>query len=115
MPTAVEFLNGPQVLLLRLYGPLSAPELRDAAHGLGGHGCYRPGIGILLEPTDPPDGRSVEDVRRLRQAVQGELPQSRVAVVWTRTLTEQADREILNGLAVFSSRDDALRWCVRRF
>jgi hypothetical protein len=114
VPTAVEYLNGPQVLVLRIYGPLTSPELRDASHGLGGHGCYKHGIGILLEPTDPPDSRSVDDVRRLRQAVQHELPQSRVAVVWSRTLTEQADRELLSNLAAFNSRDDALRWCVRR-
>ena len=115
MPTAVEYLNGPQVLVVRIYGPLTAPELRDTSHGLGSHGCYRPGIGVLLEPTDPPDARSVDDVRRLRQAVQHELPQSRVAVVWPRSLTDHADRDLLGGLAAFSSRDDALRWCVRRF
>lgn len=115
MPTAVEYLNGPQVLLVRLYGPLSAPELRDAAHGLASHGCYRPGIGILLEPMEPPDARGVEEVRRFRQSVQHELPQSRIALVWLRDLTEKADRELLDGLAVFGSREDALRWCSRRF
>ena len=52
MSFAVEFLSGPQVLMLRVYAPITLPERRTAVEIIRVHGCYRQGVPLLLDSTE---------------------------------------------------------------
>ena len=51
MCIAVEFLNGPQVLMVRVYAHWKASERRTAVKNVKVHGCYRSGIPVLIDST----------------------------------------------------------------
>ena len=51
MCIAIEFLNGPRVLMLRVYAQWKVTERRTAVKNVKAHGCYRSGIPILIDTT----------------------------------------------------------------
>ena len=72
------------------------------------HGCYRPGIPVLIDSTEvAPDG--MPDVRRLRAALASSLRASRIAIVMSPVMNPPGETLTLDGV-VFTSRAEALRW-----
>ncbi len=66
--------------MLRVYAQWKAAERRTAVKHVRAHGCYRPGIPVLIDSTEvAPDG--MPDVRRLRAALASSLRASRIAIV----------------------------------
>ena len=108
MSIAIEFLNGPQVLMLRVYAQWKGTERRTAVKNVRVHGCYRSGIPILIDSTEvAPD--VLPDVAALRTALASSLRDSRIAVVVSPVITPLHQSVPLDG-AVFTSRADALLW-----
>jgi len=107
MDQALEFLSGPRVLVLRLYDQPVRTEITGAIHNVTRHGCYRPGVPLLLDVTQIESLELAGDLYLLRVALTSAMPDSPLAVVvpvagvsdeapWDRT--------------VFTSRSDALNW-----
>lgn len=108
MSIAIEFLNEPQVLMLRVYAQWKGTERRTAVKNVQVHGCYRSGIPILIDGTEvAPD--VLPDVGALRAALASSLPDSRIAVVVSAVIPPLHEPSMLDG-AVFTSRADALHW-----
>ena len=107
MSIAIEFLNGPAVLMLRVYAQWKGTERRTAVKNVRVHGCYRPGIPILIDSTQvAPD--LLPDVGSLTSALATSLPESRIAVIVSDTPPQHEPTAL--GTAVFTSREDALAW-----
>lgn len=116
MPLAIEFVSAARVMVLKVYGPLTLPEVRHAPERVAMHGCYLPGVSILLEPIEGPDARAADEVQRLQASLQQQLPLSRIAVAWPRSGDESPDGA---GLAeaqapAFRGRAEAIKWLARR-
>jgi hypothetical protein len=109
MPLAVEYLIGARVLLLKIYGSLSANDVRDATDKVELHGCYFAGVPILVEVTDSPAIRLEGEVARLRATLRQRLPRSRVAFAWN-----PPDAGVLpwpdDEAPAFRTRAEALHW-----
>ena len=54
MCIAIEFLNGPAVLMLRVYAQWKVTERRAAVKNVTVHGCFRSGMPILIDSTGRP-------------------------------------------------------------
>ena len=109
MSFAVEFLSGPQVLMLRVYAALSPPERRSAVEIIRVHGCYRQGVPLLLDSTETASSDSMTEVRALRTALASAFPDSPIAIV-VKPGGSPPDEAVLRGGPVFTARTDALRW-----
>jgi hypothetical protein len=108
MCIAVEFLNGPRVLMLRVYAQWKAAERRTAVKNVKVHGCYRSGIPVLIDSTEvAPDG--LPDVRKLRAALASSLRASRIAIIVSPVMNHPGETFPMDGV-VFTSRAAALRW-----
>lgn len=108
MCISVEFLNGPRVLMLRVYAQWKAAERRTAVNNVKAHGCYRGGIPILIDSTEvASDGLS--DVGKLRAALASSFRASRIAIVVSPVLNPPGETFTPDGV-VFTSRADALHW-----
>jgi hypothetical protein len=107
MCIAIEFLNGPAVLMLRVYAQWKGTERRTAVKNVRVHGCYRSGIPILIDSTQvAPD--LLPDIGALTAALATSLPESRIAVVVSDTSPQHEPTAL--GAAVFTSSEDALAW-----
>ena len=105
---AIEFLNGPRVLMLRVYAQWMGAGRRAAVQSVKGHGCYRSGIPILIDSTEvAPD--VLPDVAALRSALASSLRDSRIAMV-VRPDIGPLHEPLSLDRAVFTSRADALGW-----
>jgi hypothetical protein len=105
---AIEFLNGPRVLMLRVYAPWMGAGRRAAVNSVKVHGCYRSGIPVLIDSTEvAPD--VLPDVGALRAALASSLPDSRIAIVVRPGIAPLPEPVTLDG-AVFTCREDALGW-----
>ena len=108
MCIAIEFLNGPAVLMLRVYAEWKVTERRTAVKNVRVHGCFRSGMPILIDSTQvAPD--LLPDVGVLRAALAASLPDSRVAILVGAVAPPQPEPAAL-GEPVFTSREDALAW-----
>jgi hypothetical protein len=108
MCIAIEFLNGPRVLMLRVYAQWSGAGRRAAVKSVKVHGCYRSGIPVLIDSTQvAPD--VLPDVGALRAALASCFRESRIAIVVQPVMTPLHEPVTLDG-AVFTDRADALRW-----
>jgi hypothetical protein len=108
MCIAIEFLNGPSVLMLRVYAEWKVTERRTAVKNVRVHGCYRAGMPILIDSTQV-DPDLLPDVGALRAALASSLRDSRVAVLVTAVTPPPAEPAAL-GEAVFTSLKEALAW-----
>jgi hypothetical protein len=112
MSIAVEFLPGPGILMVRVYAQWRAAERLVAVKSVEAHGCYRPGIPVLVDGTHVArDGLS--DVRALGAALASSLEGSRIAIVVSPRVST-ATETYTTGAAVFTSREDALGWLTAR-
>ena len=108
MCIAIEFLNGPRVLMLRIYAQWKGAGRRAAVNSVKVHGCYRSGIPVLIDSTEvPPD--VLPNVGALRAALTASLRDSRIAIVVEPVITPLHE-SVAPDRAVFTSRADALRW-----
>ena len=108
MCIAIEFLNEPAVLMLRVYAEWKVTERRTAVKNVRVHGCYRSGVPILIDSTQvAPD--LLPDVGVLRAALASSFPDSRVAILASAVTPPQPEPAAL-GEEVFTSREDALAW-----
>ena len=108
MCIAIEFLNDPRVLMLRVYAHWKGTERRSAVRNVKVHGCYRSGIPVLIDSTQvAPD--VLPDVGALRAALATSLQNSRIAILVSADATPLEEPVALAG-AVFSSRAAALHW-----
>jgi hypothetical protein len=108
MCIAIEFLNDPRVLMLRVYAHWKVTERRSAVQNVRVHGCYRSGIPVLIDSTQvPPD--VLPDVDALRAALASSLRDSRIAILVSPGISPLHEPVTLTG-AVFNSRADALHW-----
>jgi hypothetical protein len=108
MCIAIEFLNAPSVLMLRVYAEWKVTERRTAVKNVRVHGCYRSGMPILIDSTQvAPD--LLPDVSALRATLASSLRDSRVAVLVTAVTPPQTEPAVL-GEAVFTSLKEALAW-----
>ena len=108
MSFAIEFLNGPRVLMLKVHSPWKITERRAAVKNVEVHGCYRSGIPILIDCTQVgPD--ALPDVGVLRATLAKSLEDSRIAVVVSAAMPPLQEPVPLEG-AVFTSRADAIHW-----
>ena len=108
MCIAIEFLNGPRVLMLRVYAQWKVTERRTAVKNVKAHGCYRSGIPILIDTTHvAPD--VLPDVGALKATLASSLQDSRIAVVVSPLITPLHEPGTLDG-GVFTSLADALHW-----
>ena len=108
MSFALEFLSGPRVLLLKLYAQLRPADLRAGVENVRVHGCYQPGVPLLLDTTDNESLDCLTDARALRAALASALPGSAVAILVPESAP--SDQALTEGGPVFISRADALRW-----
>ena len=108
MSIAIEFLNGPRVLVLRVYAQWKVTERRSAVKNVQAHGCYRSGIPILIDRYQVA-ADALPDVGALRTALASSLRDSRIAVVVSAATTPPHQPGPLDG-AVFTSHADALHW-----
>jgi len=108
MCIAIEFLNGPEVLMLRVYAEWKVTERRAAVKNVKVHGCYRSGIPILIDSTQVPRDL-LPDIGALRVELASCLRDSRVAILVGAVAPPQPDLAAL-GEAVFTSHADALAW-----
>jgi hypothetical protein len=95
--------------MLRLYAQLKPAERRTAVENVRVHGCYRPGVPLLLDSTDTESPDLVTDVRALRAALASALPGSPIAIV-VKPASCPPDEALTQGGPVFTARADALRW-----
>jgi hypothetical protein len=109
MSLAVEFLSGPQVLMLRVYAQLRPAERRTAVENIRMHGCYHPGVPLLLDCTETKSPDLMADVRALKAALASALPDSPIAIV-VKPASSPPDEALTQGGPVFTARADALRW-----
>lgn len=94
--------------MLRVYAEWKAADRRTAVDNIKAHGCYRPGIPLLIDSTEvAPDVLS--DVRVLRAAMASALPESRIAIV-VNPAAGLPDEALTQAAPVFTARADALRW-----
>lgn len=94
--------------MLRVYDEWRATGRRTAVKNVSAHGCYCPGIPLLIDGTDVTrDG--LHDLRALRTALASSLRRSRIAIVVSPSVSAPDETFTLDG-AVFTSREDALRW-----
>jgi hypothetical protein len=108
MCIAIEFLNGPRVLMLRVYAQGTVTCRRAVVESVKVHGCYRAGIPILIDSTEvAPDG--LPDVRKLRVALASSLGASRIAIVVSPAPNPPGETCTPEEV-VFTSRADALHW-----
>jgi hypothetical protein len=110
MCLAVEFLSGPQVLMLKLYAKLKPAERRTGVENVKVHGCYRRGVPLLLDSTEIESPDLMTDVRALRAALASALPESPIAIVVKPASCRPGDEAWTEGGPVFTARADALRW-----
>lgn len=108
MCIAIEFLNDPQVLLLRVHAEWKVTERRAAVKNVTVHGCYRSGIPILIDGTQVASD-VLPDVGALKDALGSSLRDSRIAVLVSPVISPLREPVPLHG-AVFTSRADALQW-----
>jgi hypothetical protein len=109
MSLALEFLSGPQVLMLKLYAQLKPAERRAGVENVRVHGCYRSGVPLLVDSTDNESPDLLTDVRALRAALASALPDSPIAIL-VKPASGPSDESLTEGGPVFTSRADALRW-----
>jgi hypothetical protein len=108
MCIAIEFLNGPRVLLLKVYAQDRVTGRLATVQRVKVHGCYRSGIPVLIDGTEV-SPNVLPDVWSLKAALASSLRESRVAIVVRPVKTPLDETLILDG-AVFTSDADALRW-----
>ena len=107
MCIAIEFLNGPAVLMLRVYAQWKGTERRTAVKNV-------PGAWLLSFGHANPDRQYqvapdlLPDVGALTAALATSFPESRIAVVVSDTSPQPEPTAL--GTAVFTSREDALAW-----
>jgi hypothetical protein len=106
---ALEFLSIPRVLMLKLYAHLKPPERRTVIDNVRVHGCYRPGVPLLVDSTDNEAPSVLTDVRVLRAALASALPDSPIAIL-VKPASGPSDEALTEGGPFFTSRADALRW-----
>jgi hypothetical protein len=108
MCIAIEFLNGPRVLMVRVYAHWKVTGRRNAVKHVQVHGCYRSGIPVLIDSTQVAHD-VLPDVDALRTALASALRLSRIAVLVSPGTPPPHEPVALGG-AVFRSRADALHW-----
>ena len=108
MCLALEFLTGSRVLLLKLYAQLTPAERRTGVENVRMHGCYHPGVPLLVDTTDNESPDYLTDARALRAALASALPGSAIAILVSEN--GPSDQALTEGGPVFLSRADALRW-----
>jgi hypothetical protein len=106
---AVEFLSGPRVLMLRVYGPLKPTERRAAVQSVKAHGCYRHRVPLLLDSTETESPNVMIEVCALRASLASALPDSPIAIV-VPPASRPPDEALLRDGPVFTARADALDW-----
>jgi hypothetical protein len=106
---AVEFLSGPRVLMLRVYGPLKPAERRAAVQSVKVHGCYRPRVPLLLDSTETESPNLMIEVCALRASLASALPDSPIAIV-VPPASRPPDESLRRDGPVFTARADALDW-----
>ena len=72
------------------------------------HGCYHPGVPLLVDTTDNESPDYLTDARALRAALASALPGSAIAILVPES--GPSDQALTEGGPVFLSRADALRW-----
>lgn len=106
---AVEFLSGPRVLMLRVYGPLKPAERRAVVQSVKVHGCYRPRVPLLLDSTETDSPDLMIEVCALRAMLASALPNSPIAIV-VPSASRPPDEALRQDGPVFIARADALHW-----
>ena|SRR6476659_2010852 len=109
MSRAVEFLSGPQVLLLRVYAQLKPAERRAAVDNVKMHGCYHQGVPLLINSSESGSPEGTTNMDALRDALSSALLDSPIAVV-VRVASSLPDKPLTRDGPVFAARADALRW-----
>ena len=95
--------------MLKLYAHLKPAERRTVIDNVRGHGCYRPGVPLLVDSTDNESPNVLTDVRALRAALASALPDSPIAIL-VKPASGPSDEALTEGGPFFTSRADALRW-----
>jgi hypothetical protein len=106
---AVEYLSGPRVLMLRLYGPLKPAERRAAVQSVKVHGCYRRRVPLLIDAAETESPDVMLEVCVLRATLASALPESPIAIVLPPA-SPPADEAVRRDGPVFTTPADALRW-----
>ena len=106
---AIEFLNGPRVLVLRLYVPLKPSERRAAVQSVKVHGCYRHRVPLLLDGTETESPNLMIEVSALRASLASALPDSPIAII-VPPASRPPDESLRRDGPVFTARADALDW-----
>jgi len=109
MCLALEFLSIPRVLMLKLYAALKPAERRTVIDNVRVHGCYRPGVPLLVDSTDNESSNVLTEVRALRAALASALPDSPIAIL-VKPASGPSDDALTEDAPFFTSRADALRW-----
>jgi hypothetical protein len=95
--------------MLKLYAHLKPPDRRTVIDSVRVHGCYRPGVPVLVDSTDNEAPSVLTDVRVLRAALAPALPDSPIAIL-VKSASGPPDEALTEGGPFFTSRADALRW-----
>jgi hypothetical protein len=106
---AVEFLSGPRILMLRLYGPLKPADRRAAVHSVKVHGCYRPRLPLLLDSTETESPDVMIEVCALRASLASALPYSPIAIL-VPPASRPPEEALRQDGPMFIARADALHW-----
>jgi hypothetical protein len=112
MPLALEYMIRARVLVLKFYGQIAVAELRGTPEKIAAHGCYFPGLPILIELAEWPAERLENDIRKLLSALDEHFPRSRVALAWDASIAWPPESPNNPHLKAFSSRAEALAWLV---
>jgi hypothetical protein len=110
MPLAIEYMIRSRVLVLRVYRLIAISELREVPEKIAVHGCYFPGVPLLIELAEWPSARLTADLQKLRMSLEDNFPQSRIALAWDATVTKPSEHSTDVELKAFRSRDEALAW-----
>jgi hypothetical protein len=110
MPLAIEYVIRSRVLVLKVYGQIAISELREVPEKIAVHGCYVPGVPLLIELAEWPSARLAADLQKLTTSLQDNFPQSRIALAWDETVTKPSEHSTDVDLKAFRSRAEALAW-----
>lgn len=112
MPLALEYMIRARVLVLKVYGQIAVAELRATPEKIAAHGCYFPGLPILIELAEWPAQRLESDLRKLLSVLEEHFPHSRIALAWDASVARPAESPNDPQLKTFSSRAEALAWLI---
>jgi hypothetical protein len=110
MPLAIEYMNRARVLVVKVYGQIAIPELRDAPEKIAVHGCYFAGVPLLIELGEWPSARLAADLQKLKTSLLENFPRSRVAVALDASVPRPSEPSSDSEFSAFGSRSEALAW-----